>query len=506
MPKPLFACVLTLSCLPVAATPARAAHAQQPTEVLTNQTVIDLVRSGMSADIVTTMIKSQPNKFVVTSSAVIRLKQQGVPQAVISSMLAAAHSAPASTESPGTGDRSKSTKPTFAWERQVTNDPMTGKSSILYVLDTPAVTEQGERIGLFEKKASCTRSQMDFVIAFIADTKPGFGFKQNTTTYYVTGGLFGAMQAARNHKQAWTETRVRVDNAQPTVATAEDDYKNQSSLYFVPLQNSNDSSDASALRFLGAALTANKPVGTVSDFFSAKKVLFESVFEHGEQALLEVHPQDASFTPFAHECLSAMAESEAPASTAAAGNSPRELRPTDAAAVAPPPRPSLPAPRYFVTAGSSFKVTLLDAVDLKGARAAKPVRARVVESLITRSTGMPATGANGGGPVQNIVLPVGTELTLLSQYGGGTSRQAKVRLRSQSFLHNGQMVALNATSDDISVSTESPLNSVIEGFGRARPIPFGGVHTSDDTVLLKANTTYTFTITVTTSAPAGYHP
>jgi tetratricopeptide (TPR) repeat protein len=55
--------------------------------MLTNDSVVKLVKGGLSPDVVVRMIASQPAKFSLTPDDLLALKQAGVPDAVIAAML-----------------------------------------------------------------------------------------------------------------------------------------------------------------------------------------------------------------------------------------------------------------------------------------------------------------------------------------------------------------------------------------------------------------------------------
>ena len=64
------------------------AQAQTPkAEILTNKSVIEITKAGLSNDIILSKINSSTCKFDVSTPALIDLKKQGVPEAVISAMI-----------------------------------------------------------------------------------------------------------------------------------------------------------------------------------------------------------------------------------------------------------------------------------------------------------------------------------------------------------------------------------------------------------------------------------
>jgi hypothetical protein len=60
------------------------ASAQEP---LTNDSVIKMVKAGLSADVIVSMVKTQPAKYTLTADALIGLKSAGVPDKVVAAMI-----------------------------------------------------------------------------------------------------------------------------------------------------------------------------------------------------------------------------------------------------------------------------------------------------------------------------------------------------------------------------------------------------------------------------------
>jgi hypothetical protein len=60
------------------------ASAQEP---LTNDSVIKMVKAGLSADVIVSMVKTQPAKYTLTADQLIGLKTAGVPDNVVAAMV-----------------------------------------------------------------------------------------------------------------------------------------------------------------------------------------------------------------------------------------------------------------------------------------------------------------------------------------------------------------------------------------------------------------------------------
>ena len=69
-------CMGVLLCAPV--------HAQEP---LTNESVIKMVKAGLSEDVVLSMVKTQPAKYTIGPEQLIALKSAAVPDKVVAAMV-----------------------------------------------------------------------------------------------------------------------------------------------------------------------------------------------------------------------------------------------------------------------------------------------------------------------------------------------------------------------------------------------------------------------------------
>ncbi len=75
-------------------------------EALTNDSVVKLIKAGVSESVILSMITSQPGNYTVTADAVIRLKAEGVSEKVLAAMISkagAGHAQAASGASPVEG-------------------------------------------------------------------------------------------------------------------------------------------------------------------------------------------------------------------------------------------------------------------------------------------------------------------------------------------------------------------------------------------------------------------
>jgi len=81
--------------------------AQNADEVLTNDSVISLVKAGLSSTIIVNKIHSSKTNFVMSTDELIRLKQAKVPDEIVAGMFDASNRRSAGASSMGAGDVSK---------------------------------------------------------------------------------------------------------------------------------------------------------------------------------------------------------------------------------------------------------------------------------------------------------------------------------------------------------------------------------------------------------------
>jgi hypothetical protein len=114
---------IVLSVLFLDAAPVRS---QQPVagEVLTNETLIKLVKAGLRDDVIVGMINSQPGQYSASPKAVIAMKEAGVSDNIIAAVVRKSSAAGQSPPEPPTSNR-QSAPP---------NVPTAGKARKLTVL------------------------------------------------------------------------------------------------------------------------------------------------------------------------------------------------------------------------------------------------------------------------------------------------------------------------------------------------------------------------------------
>src|SRR5579863_7598339 len=56
-------------------------------EALTNDSVVKMVKAGLSEDVILSMVRTQPGKYTVAPEQLIDLKSAGVPDRVVAAMV-----------------------------------------------------------------------------------------------------------------------------------------------------------------------------------------------------------------------------------------------------------------------------------------------------------------------------------------------------------------------------------------------------------------------------------
>ena len=103
-------------------------------EALTNDLVIKLVKAGLSEDVIVSMVKSQPAKYMLGTEQVLALKKEGVPDKVLAAMIEKGAGAPTGTYVlPGSARASGATPAAGTEALGDPNDPMTPHDSGIYI-------------------------------------------------------------------------------------------------------------------------------------------------------------------------------------------------------------------------------------------------------------------------------------------------------------------------------------------------------------------------------------
>lgn len=127
--KWLKVCVMLLTCVRVLA-----AQDTSNQEVLTNESIVELVKAKVGEGVIVGLIRTQPTEFSLGKDVIIKLKAQGVPDKVLAAMVAKgsspgpASAAPAPKNQPlSNAERMASTAVVGRWEMRDRKDPMTDR-------------------------------------------------------------------------------------------------------------------------------------------------------------------------------------------------------------------------------------------------------------------------------------------------------------------------------------------------------------------------------------------
>ncbi len=103
-------------------------------DILTNDSVVKMVKAGLSETVILEMVRTRPGKYLVTPESLSELKQQGVTEKVLLAMIAKS-SPPATTEphagpsrpDPARPNPISSSQPEGTWEIRPAKDAITGE-------------------------------------------------------------------------------------------------------------------------------------------------------------------------------------------------------------------------------------------------------------------------------------------------------------------------------------------------------------------------------------------
>jgi hypothetical protein len=266
---------------------------QDKQEVLTDDSIIQMVKAGLEPDIIINAINGQPGDYALGATNLIRLKQAGVPDKVIAAMQAKAGAAQPNTSSRTSASGAQPSKSSGAsgrWKFEDKVDPLNGKHSLQAVM-TEDVEANG-RHGDIQVTATCAPGILQFDLVYASKFDQKTGFKQEDT--FLGSRVY---------------MRVKLDDGPVHPTGSGSEYRNEAFVRFA-----DPSSDpVSSLENIAA-------VGTQAQAFQANIIKVQATLANGDEPVLEMHPQDPEFKSFASRC-----PASAPAPTAKA---------------APPPNPS----------------------------------------------------------------------------------------------------------------------------------------------------------------------
>lgn len=145
-------------------------------ETLTNESVLKMVKSGLGESLIVTMVQTQPGKYSLAADDLVKLKEAGVSEKVMTAMLAKASGG------------APSGNPTTAAQAA---DP-----------DVPSAIE----IGVYYKKAG----KWEEMLPEVVNWKTGGVFKRVATAGIVKGDVNGNIQGAHSRNSLKSPVEVLI--------------------------------------------------------------------------------------------------------------------------------------------------------------------------------------------------------------------------------------------------------------------------------------------------------
>lgn len=155
-------------------------------EILTNDSVVKMVKSGLGESLILTMVQSQPGKYTLSPDELIKLKQAGVSEKILAAMAAKASS----------GTSTTAAAPTVT----VTTDP-----------DIP----QGIDVGVYYKKGG----KWEEMLPEVVNWKTGGVLKHMASAGIVKGDVNGNIQGAHSRNSAASPVEVVIYMREGTAIT-----------------------------------------------------------------------------------------------------------------------------------------------------------------------------------------------------------------------------------------------------------------------------------------------
>jgi hypothetical protein len=259
-----------------------------------------MVKAGLSENLILEMIESKPGNYSLTSTSLIRLKQQGVTDKMLSAMMAKKSGAVAAA--PQVNQTSAAKSADGQWKTSPIIDGMSGRSTLRAVMG--AAADSNGRHYNFEVTATCTEK----ILAFTVTSDKNLGFKQtqgaSTVDLNPTLGT-GTVNTPRPQ----VNLRASIDDGNIQNLVSVGDYPNQATVLFIIQQASEmtlsrafqgDFQDmVSNLKGKAMALAA---AGTTAEAYHANIIKVELPLANGDAPILVIRPQAPSFRAFASKC------------------------------------------------------------------------------------------------------------------------------------------------------------------------------------------------------------
>jgi hypothetical protein len=275
-------------------------------EVLTNDSVVRMVKAGLSENVILEMIKTNPGNYSLTSNSLIQLKQQGVTDKLLTAMMAKKSGAAGATPPPGhaqTPQVNQTAPPESGhWELRTVTDQMSGQSRLQAVMVAKA--DSNGRHYSFKVTATCTEK----ILAFTITSDKNLSFKQ--TQGASTVDLNPALGTGTvNTPRPQVNLRARIDNGNIQNLVSVSDYPYEATVVFIIQQASEmtlsrafqgDFQDmVSNLKGMAMALAA---AGTTAEAYHANSIMVELPLANGDAPILVIKPQDPYFRAYASKC------------------------------------------------------------------------------------------------------------------------------------------------------------------------------------------------------------
>ncbi len=281
-------------------------------EVLTNDSIVKMVKAGLSENVILEMIKSNPGNYSLTSNSLIGLKQQGVTEKMLAAMMAkksgAAAAIPPAGRTPQVNQTSHPASANGQWEIRTITDEMSGQSKLQAIM--VAAADSNGRHGKFEVTATCTEKILAFTITYLSAFDKNLGFRQTqgASTVDLNPALTIGGTATVNTPRPQVNLRARIDDGNIQNLVSVGDYRNQATVLFTQQASGGGLSRAfqgdlqNMVNSLKDMAMASAAAGTTAEAYHANIIRVELPLANGDAPILVIRPQDPSFRAFASKC------------------------------------------------------------------------------------------------------------------------------------------------------------------------------------------------------------
>lgn len=261
-------------------------------EVLTNERIVSMSKARLGDKVIVEMIQSSPGKYVVTSAALIALKQQGVSDEVIAAMRAKTakrtEAAPVHRKSEPEPEPQGSQLPPFGkWQVYDQKDEIAGESHVEGFLRERA--QSNGREGEFQVTATCPSLGLAFKIVYLSSFDKDLGYKMEDGNFLL--------------RRPHVVMRLNLDGNPGSAPSTTSDFKNEATLWFQRAMTDKEKGDLGTA-VLGGLLSITSPAEP-KDIYRAKSLKVELPLNNGDRPILNIRPQEAGFPDFVSRCQAA---------------------------------------------------------------------------------------------------------------------------------------------------------------------------------------------------------